>query len=249
MRINRHNLTLVQHCASKVLQGTITNGLQFTKTGTTAVNGAYSVAVTALAADDKEPYPGCITKEAAQALLVDIPAEGKEVRLASLKFIDGVPPVVKWPAPVAPAFEIYLNADFLLKLAQSVCDFTEPRAKDKDGKEQDAVVRIQFVSQTEPVRMDARNSSGQTWEALLMPRKPAHDAERFAEPVEPCSCHLVGCLECFPVPPATSADIEAQRESWGRSCATRGERQAVVIPPPPVEEDPFEAALRLAASL
>lgn len=214
MRINRHNLTIVQHCASKVLQGTITNGLQFTNKGTTAVNGVYSVAVTALRVDEGEPHPGCITREDAKAMLVDIPAGGKDIKLAGLKFIDGIPPVPKWPAK-PPAFEIFLSAEFLLRLAQSVCDFSEPREKDTD-----AVVRIQFISQTEPVRMDARNSSGQTWEALLMPRKPGYDDAGFAEPV------------AVPVPPPPSVvpDLAEALDALGVDHA-------------------FAEAMRLAASL
>lgn len=223
MRINRHNLTIVTHCAADNLQGCITNGLQFAESGTTATNGCYSVTVSALQTDPKDPM-GCITPEEAGDILGAIGDGDWNVPLADTGFIEGKRPRVDL-IPRKPAkFEIFLNASFLLKLAQSACDFATPG--------EDPIVRIEFSGADEHARLTARNTlTGQTWEALVMPRNPVAEAKRFAG--------------------ATPAEIEAQRESWGRSCATRGERQAVipVPPPPPVEEDPFEAALRLAASL
>lgn len=222
MKINRHNLTIVTHCAPDNLQGHITNGLQFTESGTTATNGCYSVAVTALQTDPKEPL-GCITPSEVGDILGVIGAGDWNVPLADTSYIEGKRPRVDL-IPRKPAkFEIYLNAEFLLKLAQSARDFATPG--------EDPIVRIQFTGADEPARMEARNTvTGQTWEALVMPRRPDTEAKRFAG--------------------ASAADIEAQRQSWGKSCATHGERQAIPVPPPPpVEEDPFEAALRLAASL
>lgn len=198
MRINKHNLTIVSHCASKDMQGRITNGLQFTDKGTIAINGAYAVSVTALQVVDKEPVPLCVNPEYVKELLKDMKPEGADISISDLPRMAGSPArILKENKPAA--FEIYLNADFLLKIARSVRDFCEPTP------DEDSVVRIQFTGENEPVRMEARNIwTGQKWEAILMPRKPAIDAERFVEPASP---HPTTCQ--IPPPPPVNDDLAA----------------------------------------
>lgn len=209
MLINKHNLTIVEHCASKELSGYITNGLQFTKTGTMAINRCYSVAVSALKVVDGEPH-GCITREDADALL-KATLDQTELALSNLRYMKGKSPKIILPEKPA-LFEITLSANFLLKLAQSVRDFT--------GPEEDAIVRVSFTGQAEPIKMDARNTAtGQKWEALLMPRVEGEDAARFAEPVS------------VPVPPPPPPVPAAS------------------VPPPPPPTDNLAEAIALAQKL
>lgn len=179
MKINRHNLTIVSHCAPNDHEKYITKGLQFNDQGTIAINGAYSVAVTALQVIDKEAVPACVTPEHIGDLLKNINPEGEDISVAHLPRMAGTPAEIKWKRKPA-AFEIYLNADFLLKLSQTLCEFCEPTP------DADSIVRIQFTGNKEPVRMDARNTrTGQKLEVLLMPRDPAKEAQRQAIPPPP----------------------------------------------------------------
>jgi hypothetical protein len=173
MRINKHNLTIAEHCAAKQLDGFVTNGLQFTKTGTRAINRCYSVAVSALETANGEST-GCIFPVTAKGLEEQAGDGDITVDIGKLPLIKGTAPIITLPDnPVR--FEMTLSANFLLKLAQSVVNFTGP---------EDAVVRVQFTGPSDPVRLDARNSkTGQKWEALVMPRIAGSDVERFAEPV------------------------------------------------------------------
>lgn len=226
MKINKHNLTIVEHCATKELNGYLTNGLQFNKTGTVAINRCYSVAVSALQVAEGEPR-GCITPESARELLKEMGDGERHIVLSAAKFMKGIPPVVKLPEN-PPIFEMTLSANFLLKLAQSARDFTGP---------EDAIMRIQFTGPADPVRLDARNSrTGQKWEALVMPRIAGEDAARFAEPQ---------------IRPATPEEIQVQREGAYRTGAMRGERQAIPVPPPPPAEpaNDFDAAMVAAQKL
>lgn len=214
MKITRNNLTIVEHCTDKPLSGFLTNGLQFTKTGTLVINRCYSVAVSALETADGEAT-GCISSETVKDLMGRMGNDPNTIDINKLPLMRGSAPVVKLPDnPVQ--FELTLSANFLLKLAQSVRDFTGP---------EEAIVRIQFTGKADPVRMDARNTkTGQKWEALLMPRAPGTDNERFAEQLQ---------------------QAKARQEPIGPD-----NRQAIPIPPPPpVEEDEFEKALRLAQGL
>lgn len=175
MRINKHNLTIAEHCAPKQLDGFITNGLQFTKAGTRAINRCYSVSVSALETAESDKT-GCIFPVTAKGLEEQAGDADITVDVAKLPLIKGVAPVITLPNnPVQ--FEMTLSANFLLKLAQSAVNFTGP---------EDAVVRLQFTGSSDPVRLDARNSkTGQKWEALVMPRIAGSDVERFADPVPP----------------------------------------------------------------
>lgn len=179
MLINKHNLTIAEHCASESNKSFITNGLQFTKTGTLAINGSYSVSVSALHTSDDEII-GCVALETVKDMKTQATAGDIEIKTASLPFMKGRAPKVE--APDNPVkFEITLNSAFLLTLAKSACDFDE-----------DSILRIQFTGDNDPVRMDARNTkTGQKWEAYLMPRKPGKDAERFAgQPVDDLAAAL-----------------------------------------------------------
>lgn len=177
MKINKHNLTIAEHCASKELSGYLTNGLQFNKTGTVAINRCYSVSVSALEVAPGEPT-GCITPTAAASMAENLIDGILDVDVKALPLMKGTAPIIKLPAnPVQ--FEMTLSANFLVKLAQSARDFTGP---------EDAIVRIQFTGASDPVRLDARNTTtGQKWEALVMPRQRGSDIERFTEraPVPP----------------------------------------------------------------
>lgn len=190
MKINRHNLTIVSHCAPEVLQDRITNGLEFSESGTSVTNGYYSVSVSALEVGKNEPL-GCITPEDADQLLADMgKADDANLTLEDMHYIKGKRPRVDL-IPRKPAlFEIYLNAEYLLKIAQSARDFATPG--------EDPIIRIQFTGNDEPARLDARNTvTGQTWEALVMPRRPDTEAKRFA-----------GASAASPFPPPPPVDPE-----------------------------------------
>jgi hypothetical protein len=175
MVINNNNLSISIHCGNKPVAGYASDVLYVTESGTLALNGPYSVAVSAL---QKEPGDnvGCMTVEIANSLSV-IDATNVSPSLVTPLVADKIPPTDKLVADKPVLFEMFINANILAKIIQSAIDF--------DSK---GVLRLQFVGQHEPMRIDCRDmATGQRWEAFLMPRIPQLDAARFAEPEpEPC---------------------------------------------------------------
>lgn len=191
MVINNNNLSIAIHCSPKPVQGYATNNLYVTETGTLAVEGTYSIAVSAL---QKEPgdIVGCLTVDVANSLSV-IEATNVSPSLVTPLVADKLPPTDTLLAGKPVLFEMFINANILARIVQSAIDF--------DDK---GVLRLQFVGQHEPMRMDCRDTeTGQTWEAFLMPRTPGIDESRFAEP-DPCSEWNVGDA---PIPPPVDPEM------------------------------------------
>lgn len=169
MVINKNNLSIAIHCGTKPVQGYATDVLYVTETGTLAVNGPYSVAVSAIASEPGDNV-GCMTVEAAQSLSV-IGVTNVSPSLVTPLVANKIPPTETLIANKPVLFEMFINANILAEIVKSAIDF--------DAK---GVLRLQFTGQHEPVRIDCRDmATGQTWEALLMPRTPGIDTERFEE--------------------------------------------------------------------
>lgn len=176
MLINRNNLAIAALCAKDAIRGFSTNVLRVTSQAATATNNAYAVSVSTLGG--KEGPTKYIDPKQALEMKSAINIETGE-ELESLMKRQSVlsVPADRYPnieklfvTDQAPVFEITLAADFLLTLAKSIVDFQG------SGNP----VRIRFYGEKEAIRFDARNAQGQKWEAILNPRIPGVDAERFA---------------------------------------------------------------------
>lgn len=169
MLLNKNNLSIGVHCTPKPVKGYASDVLHITEKGTLAVNGPYSVAVSALETH-LVPAMGVMSAAAAAMTASLIGNEGIEIDPTTLPSATGhIPPTMQFFADKPPLFDIKLDTNLLLLLAKSAEEF--------GGN----VIRLQFTGVEDPVRIDTNNSAGQTWEALLMPRTPGlkKDIERF----------------------------------------------------------------------
>jgi len=165
MVINKHNLSIAEHCAPAPVRGYRGDMLHLTDTGTLAVNGPYSISVSALDTGAR----GAITVEKAKCLELLI---GDGLETLSTGDLDDVtlkiPLYEKYLERKSPVFEMFIDADILAMLARQASVF--------GGKG----LRVEFTGELEPVRMSTRNAeTGQTWEALVMPRTPGVDESDF----------------------------------------------------------------------
>lgn len=160
MLLNKFNLSISKHCTSVPLQGNATDVLHITQNGTLISRGPYSVFVSA-AEKHQSNAQGIMTPAAAQMTADLIGDDTIEVDPAALEKHDGKFPVhPKFLDKKPVIFEIELDTRSLLQLAQE--------AKDFGG----GPIRLQFTGESDPVRIDTRNATtGQTWEALMMPRR------------------------------------------------------------------------------
>lgn len=168
MVINKNNLSIAIHCGDKTIAGYDSSVLYVTEKGTLALQGAYSIEVSAIQKEDGDNV-GYITLEVAQALQ-NIDVTQITPALVTPLVSNTIPPTHTLLKDKPVAFEMFINANILAKIIQSAIDF--------DAK---GVIRLQFVGQEDPVRLDSRDTfTGQTWEAFIAPRIPGLDRERFA---------------------------------------------------------------------
>jgi hypothetical protein len=159
MLLNKFNLSISKHCTAMPLNGNATDMLHITENGTLISRGPYSVFVSAVSKHQSNAQ-GVMSPAAAQMTADVIGDDTIEIDPNALPHHEGrfpVHPQFLGEKPVI--FEIEIDTKSLLQLAQE--------AKDFEG----GPIRIRFTGINDPVRLDTRNATtGQTWEALMMPR-------------------------------------------------------------------------------
>lgn len=133
--------------------------------GTLAVNGPYSIFVSAL----DTGVSGCITVQNANSIRSKIGDGSVTVSQSQLVDITGkVPPTNKHLSDKPVLFEIVIEAERLVQMAQL--------AVEHGGR----AVRFRFTGEKDPVRLDTRNmETAQRWEALVMPQREGTFEESF----------------------------------------------------------------------
>lgn len=169
MVINKFNLSIADLCTLLPLQGNASDVLHVTEAGTLAVNGPYSVSVSAVQKEDSD-VTGVVTKECARTL-------SNRIHPTDVQPINGLFPLnPKYQIEKPVLFETCITPRFLLLLAQHFADF--------EGK----AVRLRFTGPNDPIQLESRNpTTHQRMEALLMPRLPGIDKESFADPAPKCA--------------------------------------------------------------
>lgn len=159
MLINKFNLSISKHCTSDPVNDNATDVLHITEKGTLICRGPYSVFVSAVEKHQSNGQ-GIMSPAAAQMTAEVIGEDTIEVDPAALPSHEGKFPVKPKFFDKKPViFEIELDTRSFLQLAQE--------AKSFEG----GAIRLQFTGESDPVRLDTSNATtGQTWEALMMPR-------------------------------------------------------------------------------
>lgn len=159
MLLNKFNLSIGKHCTSAPVSGNATDVLHVTENGTLISRGPYCLMVSAVEKHGSNAQ-GVMAPTVAQMTLDVIGDETIEIDPSALLQHEGKFPVhPKFLDKKPVIFEIEIDTRSLLQLAQE--------AKDFEG----GPIRLQFTGVSDPVRLDTRNSvTGQTWEALMMPR-------------------------------------------------------------------------------
>lgn len=159
MLLNKFNLSISKHCTSEPIVGNATNVIHLTENGTLISRGTYSIFVSAVC-KHKSNAQGIMSPDVAQMTADIIGDDTFEVDPSILPQHEGKFPVhPKFFDKKPVIFEIEIDTRSLLQLAQE--------AKAFEGGH----LRLQFTGEADPVRIDTRNAmTGQTWEALMMPR-------------------------------------------------------------------------------
>jgi hypothetical protein len=165
MKVNKNNLSIAAHCTDRPFSGFASDVLHLIEGGTLAVNGPYSIFVSAL----DTGVSGCITVKIADSIRSKIGDEGFTISQGQLLDVAGkIPPTNKHLADKPVLFEIVIETERLAQMAQL--------AVEHGGK----AIRFRFTGEEDPVRLDTRNmETGQRWEALVMPNREGTFEEIF----------------------------------------------------------------------
>lgn len=176
MKINRHNLEIFKYCAPEpqVDQSgvtRITNTLKLTGSHTVVTNNHFMVQVSAIEASEPEKtYLSKPNVEILKTLGGDEPFDPAPMIYETVQG-EGwneeyvIAPTEKTP----PVLEMFLDASYLLQMAQAAIDFGSRG------------VRVQFFGPQQPIRLDARRpDDDQTLSIFLASLQPSGEyAKRF----------------------------------------------------------------------